>query len=164
MKLSETYSMKLKRRREGKTDYKKRLYLLRSKKPRLVIRSKSNQIIVQVVDYMAKGDIVKVGATSVELRKYGWKNHTGNSSSAYMIGFVCGKKALDKGIKECILDIGLHTPVHGSTVFAALKGAVDSGLKVPHDESCFPDESRLDMKSIEETKKAVIGWKKKKKK
>jgi len=35
------------------------------------------------------------------------------------------------------------TPVKGSRVFAALKGAVDAGLKVPHSESILPDESRI---------------------
>lgn len=163
MKLSETYSMKLKRRREGKTDYKKRLALLKSGKPRLVVRVKSNQIIAQVVEYKPEGDVVVASATSLELKKKGWKKHTGNASSAYLTGFLCGKRALDKGIKECVLDIGLHTPVHGSNVFAALKGAVDAGLNIPHDESCFPKEDRLDMKAIEEIKKTVIKWEKKKK-
>ena len=42
-----------------------------------------------------------------------------------------------------MLDIGFHTPVHGSTVFAVLKGALDAGLKVPHSEEALPSEDRI---------------------
>ena len=167
MRLSQTYSMKLKRRKEGKTDYKKRLALLKSGKPWFVVRVKSNQVIAQVVSYQPNGDKARASATSLELRKLGWKKHCGNASSAYLTGFLCGNRALEKGVKECNLDIGLHTPVPGSNVFAVLKGAVDSGLKIPHDEKCFPGEGRIDAKAVEEIKpkigKAkVVKWQREK--
>ena len=61
-----TYAMKLRRRKEGKTDYRKRLALLKSRKPRLIARVKSRQVIAQIADYDVKGDIVKASATSLE--------------------------------------------------------------------------------------------------
>ena len=134
---------KFKRRRLGKTDYKKRLILLKSKKDRLVIRVMSNQVVAQVVSFDVKGDIVRMGATSLELKKYGWKGHGGNVCSAYLTGLLCGYKAKKKGISSCVLDVGLHTPINGSNIFAALKGAIDSGLDVPYSEGCLPPENRI---------------------
>jgi len=40
------------------------------------------------------------------------------------------------------LDIGLQSS-NKSRFFAALKGAVDAGLKVPHSNEIFPDEDRI---------------------
>ncbi|MCD4740395.1 50S ribosomal protein L18 [archaeon] len=151
MKLSQTYSMKLKRRREGKTDYKKRRALLKSGKPWLVARVKNNIVIAQVVDYEPSGDLIKASASSTELKKYGWKGHTGNRSAGYLTGYLCAKRALENGIKTANLDIGLHSPVSGSGVFSILKGAVDAGLKIPHDSKCFPNEETFD-KTIEKIK------------
>ena len=37
------------RRREGKTDYKARLAMLKSEKPRLVIRKSNRYLVVQIV-------------------------------------------------------------------------------------------------------------------
>lgn len=152
MKLSKTFSMKLKRRKDGKTDYNKRLALLKSGKPWFVARVKNNEVIAQVITYKPHGDQVRASAVSIELRKLGWKKHTGNKSSAYLTGFLCAKRALADGLKECNLDIGLHTPVSGSNVFAVLKGAVDAGMEIPHDEKCFPDPELLDLKAIENIK------------
>jgi large subunit ribosomal protein L18 len=163
MKLSPTYSMQLKRRKNGKTDYKKRLALLKSGKPRLVARIKHNQVIAQVVKHGKKGDQVVTAATSLELKEKGWKKHLGNCSSAYLTGYLCGKRALEKGVKQCVLDTGLHTPVPQSNVFAVLKGALDAGLEVPHEEKCFPSEKRIDSKAIEETKKKLDSKKQKSK-
>ena len=38
---------------------------------------------------------------------------------------------------------GLKASIKGSKVFAALKGAVDAGLEVPHGEFIFPDDERI---------------------
>ena len=160
MKLSRTYSMKLKRRKQGKTDYKKRLALLKAGKPWFVARVKNNEVIAQIISYKPGGDEVKASATSIELRKLGWKKHCGNKSSAYLTGFLCGKRAVNNGLKECNLDIGLHTPVTGSNVFAVLKGAVDAGVKIPHNEKCFPKEDLFDTKAIESIKPKLDAKKK----
>ena len=51
------------------------------------------------------------------------------------------------------MDIGLHTPVKGSNVFAVLKGALDAGLKLPYSKACFPAEDKLNGKTIAEYRK-----------
>ena len=47
------------------------------------------------------------------------------------------------GHEEAVLDIGLAASTSGNRVFAALKGMVDAGLDIPHGDSVFPDEDRL---------------------
>jgi len=44
----------------------------------------------------------------------------------------------DKRPFKCLLDIGLVSTTTGNRVFAALKGACDGGLHVPHSEKRFP--------------------------
>ncbi|MBN3037479.1 MAG: 50S ribosomal protein L18 [Candidatus Diapherotrites archaeon] len=138
-----TYTMRFRRRREGKTDYHRRLRLLKSRIPRFVVRVLPRQVITQVINFNEKGDNVEACASSLELKKYGWKVHTGNVSAAYLTGFMCGLRAKKRGISEAVLDIGLHTPVYGSNVFAALKGALDAGINIPHDEKCLPAEEKI---------------------
>ena len=137
------YKVPYRRRREGKTNYRKRLKLLLSRKPRLVVRITNRRVIAQIIEYHPDGDRVLVGVDSSMLTKYGWKGDLNNTPAAYLTGLLVGKKALEKGIKEAILDIGLHTPTRGGRVFAVLKGAVDAGLEVPHSEEVLPDESRI---------------------
>ncbi len=140
---STIYRVKFRRRREGKTNYKKRLALLKSGKPRLVIRVLNRQVVAQIVEFDPKGDRVLVSATSHELRKLGWEGHPGNAPSAYLTGLLVGHRAKKSGISEAILDIGLHTPVPGSNVYAVLKGAVDAGLEIPHSTDVLPPEERI---------------------
>jgi len=138
------YSVPYRRRREGKTDYRKRKALILSKKPRLVVRGSLKNIIVQIVVAKPQGDEVLVSAHSRELLKnYGWKAPRGNVPAAYLTGFLCGLKAKAKGIEEAVLDIGMHSPTKGSRIFAALKGILDAGLRVPHGEEKLPDENRI---------------------
>ncbi len=138
------YSVPFRRRREGKTDYRARRALILSKMPRIVARGSLKHMTVQIVNAKVEGDEVLVSAHSKELvRDYGWKAACGNVPAAYLTGLLCGLKALQKGIKKAILDIGLRTPVKGSRVFAVLKGALDAGLEVPHSEEILPDKSRV---------------------
>jgi large subunit ribosomal protein L18 len=147
--------MKFKRRREGRTDYRMRLALLKSRKPRLVVRAQSRSVTAQLIEFDEKGDRVVMTATSIALRKMGYGGHTGNAKAAYLTGFLAGKKALKAGMKEAVLDIGLHTPVRGSNVFAALKGAVDAGLSVPHAEEAFPKQERVNGSEVTAVKQAI---------
>ena len=137
------------RKREGKTNYKKRLTLLLSKKPRLVIRKSLNNMNVQIVKYAEDGDLVVVSANSFELKKLGYTLNTGNLPAAYLTGLLAGKKAKDKKVGEVVADIGLNTPTKGSKIFAALKGVVDSGLKIPHSPDMFPKEAAIKGESIQ---------------
>ncbi|MEM1551266.1 MAG: 50S ribosomal protein L18 [Candidatus Bathyarchaeia archaeon] len=144
MAKSSRYSVPYRRRREGKTDYRKRKALILSKKPRLVVRGTLKNIIAQIVAAKPHGDEVLVSAHSRELLKsYGWKAPRGNLPAAYLTGLLCGLKAKAKGIEEAVLDIGLHSPTKGARVFAALKGVLDAGLIVPHGEGKLPDENRI---------------------
>ena len=138
------YTVPYRRRREGKTDYRLRKKLIISKIPRLVVRKTNKHIITQLVEATVIGDIVITSAHSQELRKkYGWLGDLNNLPAAYLTGLLCGLRAADKGVKKAILDIGLHTPSRGAAVFAAMKGFVDAGVEVPHNESILPDESRI---------------------
>lgn len=143
------YSVPFRRRRKGKTDYKSRRALVLSGLPRLVIRSTSNYIITQIIKAEATGDRVVVSANSRELpEKYGWRGSCGNIPAAYLTGILCGYRAVASGIKEAVLDIGLQTPSRGARVFAALRGVIDTGVVVPHDEGVLPDESRISGRHI----------------
>ena len=135
MAKSGNYVVKLRRRREGKTDYQSRKALVISGKPRLVARIANRNVTVQILVAKPKGDEVLAAANSRELLKsYGWKTATANVPAAYLTGYLCGLKAKAKGIKEAILDIGLVAPTKGAKVFAALSGVVDGGVAVPHSE------------------------------
>ncbi|HZX19680.1 MAG TPA: 50S ribosomal protein L18 [archaeon] len=142
------YKVKFRRRRTFKTNYSKRLALIKSDKPRLVVRKTNNSTICEFVVYKPHGDEVKAYFASNSLKKSGWKGHTGNIPAAYLTGYLCAKKALKAEIKEAVLDLGLATPVHGNRIFAALKGAIDAGMKIPSDASAFPKEDRIKGKHI----------------
>lgn len=137
------YVVPHRRRREGKTDYRARLKLLLSGKPRLVVRKSLKHIRAQIVEYDPNGDKTIVSASSEELKKYGWNAPTGNVPAAYLVGLLIGKKSLKKKIKEAILDVGLYRVTKGSRIFAVLKGALDAGLQVPHSEEILPNEERI---------------------
>lgn len=138
------------RKLQGKTNYKKRMILLGSKKVRLVVRRSINNFVAQLVDYKNKGDIVLVSANSYSLKKLGWKAHRGNTPTAYLTGLLLGKKAKDKGIKEAILDLGLHNSIEKNSLYAVLKGVIDSGIEVNHGNNIFPSEDRIQGKHIVE--------------
>ncbi len=128
------YRVQVRRRREGKTDYKARRALVMSGKPRLVARSSINNMIAQVVVAKPTGDEVVAAAHSSELKKYGWNAPKGNVPSAYLTGLLCGLKAMKAGMTEAVLDLGLVGPTKGSRLFAVLNGAIDAGMEVPHAE------------------------------
>jgi len=137
-----------KRRREKKTNYKSRLALVKSGKPRLVIRKSLNNISVQFIDYKPDGDVTIASAVSTELKKLGWKGLAGNIPAAYLTGYLAGKRAKDKKIVEAILDLGLQTSTKGSRIYGALKGVLDAGVKIPHSEKILPSEERIKGKHV----------------
>ncbi len=137
------YKVKFRRRREGKTNYYKRFKLIKSGRLRLVVRKSNYRIVAHIVEATPIGDVTHVYASTQELRGFGWKGSLKCTPAAYLLGLVVGYKALLKGIKEVILDIGLHRPARGCRVFAVLKGVLDSGVKVPHVENVFPSNDRI---------------------
>jgi len=149
------YKVAFRRRREGKTDYSARLKLVDLDKNRLVVRVSNANVIVQIIKYGENGDETIVSAHTKELQKLGWLGGTKNTSAAYLTAYLCGKKSLAKGVNSAVLDIGLKSSVKGSKVFAALKGAVDAGLDVPHGESVIPGEDRISGEHIAEYAKLL---------
>lgn len=131
------------RRREQKTDYRQRLELLKSGRPRFVVRRSLNNTRCQIIEHNPKGDITKAAADTGELEGFGWKGSSGNMPAAYLAGLLCGVRAGRKGIKEAILDIGLLKSMKGSRTYGALKGALDAGLEIPHSEDILPDVKRI---------------------
>ena len=149
MKQGKSYTLDMRRKREGKTDYRLRRRLLASRQPRVAVRKSLNNLLIQIIKFENTGDKVLVSANTRELVNYGWKGHRGNISSAYLAGLLCGFKALKKGIKSGILDLGLYTAVKNSVFFAVVKGLKETGLHIPVDEDVIPDKERLYGKHIE---------------
>lgn len=138
-----TYRVPLRRRREGRTDYAHRLKLLRSGMPRAVVRRSNRYYIVQFISFGEKGDAVIASANSRELRKKGWNGEASNSAAAYLTGLLAAHRAKEKGVEAAVLDAGLISPRKGSGVYAALRGMLDAGLEVPHDDGILPTEERI---------------------
>lgn len=148
------YSVKFRRRRENKTNFKKRLNLLKSKSIRLVIRPTNKYIIAQLVEFHLDGDKTLVSANSNELKKYGWNISCSNTPAAYLTGFLCGLKGVGHSNTNAILDLGIEKPVKGSKIYAVGKGAVDAGMNINISNKILPDEKRLKGRHISES---VIG-------
>jgi len=145
------YHVKSRRRREGVTDYRHRLKLLKSRKVRLVVRKSLKNTQIQFIEYKEDGDNVLVTANSKELiSKHNWKYSTSSTPAAYLTGLIAGKRAKDKGINECVLDVGRHIPTDGNKIFASLKGVIDAGLDCPYNEEKIPSEDRILGKHLDE--------------
>lgn len=154
-------------------------------KSRLVVRITNQKVVCQVVQAYHAGDKVVCSAQSTELKNYGIDFGLKNYAAAYATGFLCARKVLSslglsetyKGKEEldgeeyleedneegpkayrCYLDLGLARATRGAKVFAAMKGACDGGLYVPHSPSKFvgydADSEELD---AEDLKAAIFG-------
>ncbi len=132
------------RRRRSLTNYRSRLALLKSRRPRVVVRCSNNQTLVQLVRFSDQGDQIVTSAISKQLRELGWNGGLSNLPAAYLTGFMAGKKALKEGLEEGVLDLGLaNAHVPGSKVYATLKGLVEAGLKIPHSKKVLPSADRV---------------------
>jgi large subunit ribosomal protein L18 len=172
MRRGRTYRVAHRRRREGKTDYRQRLSLLRSGKPRFIVRKSLNNIVCQIVEYERDSDKTRVNVYSDDIKKSGWKGHCGNLPAAYLTGLLCGTMAKKHNISEAVMDMGLQSSTKGSGIYAALKGALDAGLKIPHSDDILPTEDRITgkhaadykkdssiVKNFEQTKASIISGK-----
>lgn len=152
------YNVKPRRRREGVTDYRKRLKMLKSRKVRLVIRKSIKNTLIQMVEYRESGDCILVCANSKELTsKYNWKFSTSTTPAAYLTGILAGSRAKKAGIKECVLDIGLYPPVVGSKIFASVKGVVEAGVECPCNEEKLPSEDRITGKHLDKEIMPIVN-------
>jgi len=135
-----------------------------SPKYRLVVRFTNKDIIAQIVYAKLNGDYILSAAYSHELVRYGMPVGLTNYASAYATGLLLARRVLTKlnladkykgnsdvngkdysvealvdGPKPfyALLDVGLKRTTTGNKVFAALKGAADGGIEVPHSETRF---------------------------
>jgi len=157
-------------------------------KYRFVVRFTNKDIICQVVSSKIKGDIVHTAAYAHELPRYGLPVGLTNYSAAYCVGLLCARRLLTKfgladkfeGTEEvtaefedcfvigedeegpsafhALLDVGLKRTTLGSKIFAAMKGAFDGGLEIPHNEKKFygydADEKEYD---AEANRERILG-------
>ncbi|MDI6721759.1 MAG: 50S ribosomal protein L18 [Candidatus Aenigmarchaeota archaeon] len=142
--------MRFRRRREKTTDYNQRLALIKSGKPRIVIRRSLKDIRIQIISFSEGGDVTAAEKTSKTLAKYGWNYHCGNTPAAYLTGYLAGAEALSKGIKEAVVDIGIQDSVKGSVLYAAALGAKDAGIKINLGKEVLPSRERISGKHIAE--------------
>ena len=135
------------RRREFKTDYLKRLKLLKGGKPRLVFRKTNKYLIAQYTISVEAKDKIEIGFDSRDLLNYGWPKVAQGSlksiSASYLTGYLMGKKILKDKKEKPIVDFGMIHTIHKTKVYAFIKGLIDSGVEIPCKEEAFPDESRI---------------------
>jgi len=133
-------------------------------KYRFVVRFTNKDTICQVIYSKIQGDFVLAAAYGHELTRYGLPVGHTNYAAAYATGLLLARRVLKKlkldtryvGNKtvngedynvepeengprpfKCFLDIGLRRTSTGSKVFAAMKGATDGGVNIPHSVSRF---------------------------
>jgi large subunit ribosomal protein L5e len=131
---------------------------------RLVVRFSNKDVTCQITYAKIKGDVVVSAAYSHELPRYGLKVGLTNYAAAYATGLLLARRTLSKfkladkyeGLKEAtgamfnvanegegsnpftaVLDVGLARTTTGARVFAAMKGAADGGMSIPHSEARF---------------------------
>ncbi|EQD37781.1 50S ribosomal protein L18P [mine drainage metagenome] len=152
-----------KRRKEGVTDYRRRFRLVKSGMPRLVVRVSKKGIVVQVVEFNPLGDHVAVSLNSQSLAKAEVELQGNSTPASYLLGYLAGIKAKKLGIGDTILDIGRSRLTVGGRIGAVTKGFIDSGCVLPHDESIFPSDDRVNGNHLKKKlgKKAMDSMKKK---
>lgn len=136
------------RRREGKTDYRTRKELLKSRLPRIIFRKTNKYIILQYAESEEAKDKVILGLSSKKLLSFGWpKEFTGSLkslASSYLSGLLIGKMIKErKGQVGTVLDIGLVRNRAKGRVYAAVKGIVDAGIKVKCREEMLPELEKI---------------------
>jgi large subunit ribosomal protein L18 len=148
--MAKILTMQYRRKREGRTDYQRRLVLLKSGMTRLVIRASNKSIQAQLVEYLPDGDKVLATVRATDLKKLGWNANTGNTPAAYLTGLLLAKKAGSKIKGDVIIDIGLQKHHKGGRLYAVAKGAIDGGLSVRVGEETLPTDERASGAHIDE--------------
>lgn len=135
------------RRKENKTDYLKRLKLLKGEKPRIVFRKTNRYIISEYTESKEAQDKVIIGFDSRKLNEYGWpKNAQGSLKSitaSYLTGYLMGKTIMKQKLENPIVDTGMNRMLHKNKIYAFIKGLIESGIKISCKKECFPEESRI---------------------
>jgi len=152
-------------------------------KYRLVVRITNSDVICQIVTARVEGDKVIAAAYAHELPRYGIKVGLTNFAAAYATGLLVARRTLTilgladayQGKVEAdgelyqvepvgetrpfraVLDVGLVRTTTGHRVFAAMKGAVDGGIDIPHSEKRFPKYKKGSEFDPEELKARTYG-------
>merc|ERR1711976_389855 len=120
--------VKLRRRREGRTDYRQRKKLCiqaknkyQSPKYRLVVRFTNKQVICQIAYSLIDGDRILCAASSKELPRYGLSVGLKNYPAAYCTGLLCARRLLQK--------VGLDEVYEGNTEVDAEVVSTEVGKK-----------------------------------
>ncbi|MFT4250526.1 MAG: 50S ribosomal protein L18 [Candidatus Woesearchaeota archaeon] len=137
------YTLRHRRRREQKTNYKSRLALLKSRQVRVVVRKTNAHTSVQFVSYEPDGDVVLASANTAELAGLGWKAAGSNLPAAYLVGFIAGVRASKAGVTEAVADLGMQRPTRGGRLFAAVQGVLDAEVVVPISQEVLPTQERV---------------------
>lgn len=144
-----SYVHVFRRRREGKTDYRKRKGVILGRTPFVSVHVSGKYIYSQVLKPSPQGDSTLASASSRDLvKKFGWKGSTKNLPVAYLTGYYLGHLAAAKDLKEVVMYSGVGRFIHGSRIASLISGARDAGLNVKVDEESLPDEDRISGKHI----------------
>jgi len=140
------------RRTEGKTDYLKRMKLLKGETPRLIFRKTNRYIIAQYVISREAKDEIKIGITSKKLLDYGWPEEFSGSlksiPASYLTGLIMGKEIIKNKMKIPIVDLGMIRAISKNKTFAFIKGLTDAGIKIKCSEENFPENERIEGKNL----------------
>jgi len=145
-------------------------------KYRLIVRVTNKDVICQIAYSQIVGDYILTAAYAHELPRYGLSVGLTNYAACYATGLLVARRHLAKigldklykgkteitgedwsydldqihGAKpfKANLDAGLARTSTGARIFAAMKGACDGGLNVPHGDSRFAGYSS-DSKSLD---------------
>jgi len=138
-----TYRVHYRRKREGRTNYRLRYKLIKSGKPQFIVRRSLRYVYVSISKPEVGGDKTILTVSSKILRdKFGWYGLK-NIPAAYLTGYIAGRQALEKGIKEAVLNLGYAWNKNASIPYAAVMGAIDAGLEIPLGEEAYIDTDRI---------------------
>jgi large subunit ribosomal protein L18 len=148
--------MKIQKRRriEHKTDYSRRIKLLKSGKPRIVFRKSNKYLLAQYVESSEAQDKIKFDINSKKLLNFGWpekcKGSLKSIPAAYLLGIMIGKKISQdyKSSQKPIIDFGMNRTIHKTKLYAFIKGVIDSGIEISCKEEAFPEEDRIKGNSL----------------
>lgn len=144
MSVGPRHRVPFRRRREGRTDYRVRLRLLKGGRPRAAVRFSSRRVEVSLIRYAPEGDRIVAHAVSSDLGPIDFPRASRASTpAAYLTGYLAGLRAKAAGVERAVLDLGLRRPTEGGRSLAALKGLLDAGVDIPHGEATFPSTDRL---------------------
>jgi large subunit ribosomal protein L18 len=135
------------RRKENKTDYLKRLKLLKGEKPRIVFRKTNRYIISEYIMSEEAQDKVVIGLDSRKLNEYGWPKDAQGSlksiTASYFTGYLTGKTITKQKLETPIMDAGMNRVLHKNKIYAFLKGLIDAGIKINCKKEFFPEDARI---------------------